>query len=186
MSQQPSHDIPSSQQGTERTLVGEQGATIIGVIASLVGLGLTIWALVEFFSHIGDLILLLFTAYVIALTCQFMVSRAWIGGLSTYDIRQLLAGPVSFFRVIRKRTAASASHTGQPVVREVDAKLIGGSLAIFSALLVGASLFSVHTILGITFLLAFAAWIDGAVAQFRRAESWRDGITVSEIRAAVT
>lgn len=194
MSQQsPWKNIPSSQDDS-RTLVNQTGAILVGVFAGIIAVAALGWGVDQFFVLIGRMITITIAAYVAGIAVHFWMSKVYAGGMSSEEIVGVVMWPVGFLRSARRKakladaaqSAKQAQYGSEPsVISEEAAKIAGVAVGVLAAILMVAGVFlalaSIVTLIG----LVLVAYYIGAVVQFWVARSWKDGLTVNELKVAL-
>lgn len=196
MSQQqsPWKNVPSSQDSS-KTLVEETGAILAGVIASIVAIGFVGWGVDQFFVLLGRLIVISIALYMTGIVVHFWMSKIYRGGLSGREIFGAIGWPLGFLRAARSRakiasvaqTVSQAKYSDSASVIDEDvAKLVGIMASIIAAILLVVGVTLALSSIGILIGLIVVGYAFGAVLQFWVAQSWKDGLTVNELKICLT
>lgn len=194
MPHQSSHTSPGPQDDS-KILMNETGAITVGIFASIIAVAALGWGVDQFFILIGRMIVVAIAAYTSGLAIHFWISKVYVDGMSNKEILAVGAWPVDLLRVARNKakfTSAAQSvrqaphSSGPTVIDEKTAKVAGIAVGALAVILTITGVFLALSSIVILIGLIVVAYYVGAIVQFWVARSWKDGLTVNELKATLT
>lgn len=176
-------------------LIPNQGvALVVGIVLTfLLGVPAVRYGLNEVGNVLGHLIWFILAAYVVAAAVQFWVNESWRNGLTTKELTFSLLWPADVVRSMIRGVRATngddrafeSDDTGEKIMDEQTAKWFGVGLVVLAFPLGFIGVFTAIAFVASLLWLLFITWTVGFFVQFWVAQSWRDGLTMNELTAAV-